>query len=507
MKTRHILSGLIFFFFPLGDHAQESPGREAAVFYYKTGEVSSRGTLVEGKPDGYWENYYPDGTVKSKGSRRNFLLEGIWYFYNPDGTPAQSVTYEKGIKQGEEKIYENGVLLQLFTYKNGLRQGVSYEYYPDGKTKAENFYLNDQLFGRGYQFDPDGTVNTLYGYKDGRITSIQKINRRDSRGRKSGTWYDFDAKDKSIVLMQGDYKNGLRHGYFKYFDRDGNLIKTEKYVEDVLQNDAIETARIDVQRDFYADRRIKSYTSTRNGQKDGLQVFYDPQGNITQAAVFRQGILSEKGGVIDPEGRKQGTWVEYSPSGQKKAAGEYKDGNRTGDWTYYYPDGSVEQKGKYSQGKETGQWTWYYPGGKILRQEFYRNGKEEGESVEYDRQGNTVARGEYENGLRQGEWIFEVNRTLQEGTYLDGERDGLWKYTDQVSGKVVFQGEYRDGIPDGEQTYFYDNGKIKARGRFASGVPDGLWQYYNENGFVSLSVTYQGGVEVKYDGIKTIRAE
>ena len=30
-------------------------------FYYKNGQISSEGYMVNGKPNGYWKNYYPDG--------------------------------------------------------------------------------------------------------------------------------------------------------------------------------------------------------------------------------------------------------------------------------------------------------------------------------------------------------------------------------------------------------------------------------------------------------------
>ena len=65
--------------------AQTLYAQEIKQFFYPDGSVSSEGTMVNGKPDGYWKSYYQDGTLKSVGKRTNFQLDSIWCFYDEHG--------------------------------------------------------------------------------------------------------------------------------------------------------------------------------------------------------------------------------------------------------------------------------------------------------------------------------------------------------------------------------------------------------------------------------------
>ena len=55
---------------------------EHKVFRYDNDSISSEGTLVNGKPEGYWKTYYENGRLKSEGNRKDFKLDGRWYFYS-----------------------------------------------------------------------------------------------------------------------------------------------------------------------------------------------------------------------------------------------------------------------------------------------------------------------------------------------------------------------------------------------------------------------------------------
>ena len=62
---------VLFFSLALSLSAQ----KEYKKFYFDNGVVSSEGTMVSGKPDGYWKTYYPDGGLKTEGNRREFKLD------------------------------------------------------------------------------------------------------------------------------------------------------------------------------------------------------------------------------------------------------------------------------------------------------------------------------------------------------------------------------------------------------------------------------------------------
>jgi antitoxin component YwqK of YwqJK toxin-antitoxin module len=99
--------------------------------FYPNGQVSSEGTMVDGKPDGYWRTYYVTGVIKSEGKRTNFLLDSIWNFYNQAGELTQEISYQLGEKSG----YSNS-----YTYNKPEKPGqptlVSKELYVTGKKRG-----------------------------------------------------------------------------------------------------------------------------------------------------------------------------------------------------------------------------------------------------------------------------------------------------------------------------------------------------------------------------------
>ena len=51
----------------------------------------------------------------------------------------------------------------------------------------------------------------------------------------------------------------------------------------------------------------------------------------------------------------------------------------------------------------------------------------------------------------------------------------------------------REGIKEGEASYYYANNKLMERGNFSNGLKDGKWQRFDENGGISAIAFYQAG--------------
>ncbi|MEN8137227.1 MAG: hypothetical protein ABFR62_02235 [Bacteroidota bacterium] len=471
-------------------------------FYYKDGTLSSEGYLRNGKPDGYWKTYYQNGKLKSEGNRNFYQLDGLWKFYDTKGFISQEINYKDGIREGEEKFYKQGVLFESVDFVKNIKEGKSYRYYPDGKINYEVNYVNNEIFGKGYEFDTIGNIITIESYSSGVLSRTQRINRSDVKNDKHGLWVWFD--DDRRVTLQGTYKHGLKHGYFKTYDKKGNLVKTTKYINGEIQEDAIETAKLEVKRTYYSDKKLKSYKSYRNGVPDGVHQEFDASGKTNSTVLYKLGIVVAKGGLLDEKGKRQGVWTEFFMSGEKKSEGKFVDGKKDGIWKFFFEDGEVEQLGSYKSGKAIGEWTWYYDDGNILRLEGFINGKEEGESVEYDRSGNIVAKGEYIEGQKEGEWFYITDKYRHEGGYEEGMKTGNWKQIHITNDKIVSETYFYEGLRDGDVKYYYDNGIIKVEGNFESGLKQGDWNYYNEQGAKTLTVKYSAGVDVKYDNIETV---
>lgn len=115
-------------------------------------------------------------------------------------------------------------------------------------------------------------------------------------------------------------------------------------------------------------------------------------------------------------------------------------------------------------------------------------------------------------GKKQGRWIyfgkdrpeegFPSNGKVEEGSYKDDRKEGLWikYYNDGVTPKL--KGEYVNNRPQGSYVKIYPNGKIKEVGTFERNqYQDSLTRYY-DNGVKEYEANYnESGKEqgsVKY---------
>ena len=74
-----------------------------------------------------------------------------------------------------------------------------------------------------------------------------------------------------------------------------------------------------------------------------------------------------------------------------------------------------------------------------------------------------------------------MGRKSSEGTYTDGEQDGMWTYWHE-NGQKSSEGTYTDGEQDGMWTYWHENGQKGAEGTYKDGEEDGMWTYWTEEG-------------------------
>jgi antitoxin component YwqK of YwqJK toxin-antitoxin module len=100
-----------------------------------------------------------------------------------------------------------------------------------------------------------------------------------------------------------------------------------------------------------------------------------------------------------------------------------------------------------------------------------------------------------------------------------GQKQGEWRKLD-AKGKVIYEGRFKDNIPQGVFIYFYEDGKIRskltysedgktasavnfypnqkkmAEGRYVETKKDGQWNYYNDLEIISSTELYQKGIAV-----------
>lgn len=97
-----------------------------------------------------------------------------------------------------------------------------------------------------------------------------------------------------------------------------------------------------------------------------------------------------------------------------------------------------------------------------------------------------------ENNNKQGNWIIFKNRTtqkLQEGTYLKGKKEGIWK-SYYVNGNIKSEISYIQGKKKGDARIFYENGNIAEEGTWMVDKWVGKYKSYYRNGKLSYLWNY-----------------
>ena len=64
------------------------------------------------------------------------------------------------------------------------------------------------------------------------------------------------------------------------------------------------------------------------------------------------------------------------------------------------------------------------------------------------------------------------------------------------TGQLEYKGKYKDGKPNGDLIYWYDNGNKMRQGKLKDGVPIGRWEYYNLEGRVWKYIIYDNGKKI-----------
>ncbi|MEZ5070050.1 MAG: hypothetical protein R2751_03540 [Bacteroidales bacterium] len=476
---------------------------------YPNGQVSSEGTMRDGKPDGSWRTYYVTGVVKSEGKRTNFLLDSIWNFYDQTGNLEQQISYQLGDKSGYSLRYQfdnprapgQATLAARELYVNGKREGNSYYYYPTGELKQVIFYKDGRKQGLAQEFSTDSVLISVVEYKDNYMINRERLNRTDPEGLRQGTWRSYYESGR--IKKEEHFLDNQLHGYVREFDGQGNLVLALRYDRGKIVEEIDEDLKelLDMKNTYDELGRLVFNGGYKEGVPVGIHRFYDTTGVVINSYLYNEEGIKIGEGIIDEQGRHIGEWTDLYENGKIRAQGSYAENRRSGTWTFYYPGGSVEQKGRFERGRYHGAWTWYYPDGSRWRDEQYFNGREDGLFVEYDPSGNILAEGNYVNGEMDGEWIYHVGDHQEKGSYVIGLREGEWEafYPD---GALKYEGLYSQGNPDKKHKYYYPNGILKEEQYYEMGIRERNWKKYDEEGNLVMTITYRNDQEQRINGVK-----
>jgi len=133
----------------------------------------------------------------------------------------------------------------------------------------------------------------------------------------------------------------------------------------------------------------------------------------------------------------------HHADGSLRKQGQHLDGEKHGEWRTWHPTGQLASISHFSLGLATGEWRSYYPDGQLKAIRSFENGKEHGRrEVHY----------------RKRYWIEDFKHGVKHGLWQEWEGEHLRK-----------QGEYRDGLEEGEWSEFGDAGEVLSLKVFEQG--------------------------------------
>jgi antitoxin component YwqK of YwqJK toxin-antitoxin module len=183
--------------------------------------------------------------------------------------------------------------------------------------------------------------------------------------------------------------------------------------------------------------------------------------NLSIDAYAQQPRLTmEEGQRIN--GKKEGLWTLFYPSGNRMAIEHYREDTLEGKCRYYDFNGNPLAEENYSNGLLEDSARYYHPNGRIHRLGLYANGLYTGEWVTFDTSGQPSQLGTYSKGLPSGTWRTLDNNIITEvASYEKGMLHGL--YITYEGKTLVCKGQYTYGNPSGTWYYFNRRGKIKRK--------------------------------------------
>jgi antitoxin component YwqK of YwqJK toxin-antitoxin module len=122
----------------------------------------------------------------------------------------------------------------------------------------------------------------------------------------------------------------------------------------------------------------------------------------------------------------------------------------------------------------------------------------QGEWVYYDANGQIRLKENYNMDVLHGPAVTlsKNGKRLEEGSYVDGERDGTWKTWDEF-GTALSEINYRDGVFHGMCKINYANGRPQTVGMYDTGKENGYWKSFMEDGMVQTTRQFDHGELLK----------
>lgn len=318
---------------------------------YIDGFIYEEGLYKDDQKTGEWTLYNEEtGYIRSIKNYKNNDLDGLSTVFQTkdnkvqDGVLESETEYKKGLKDGIQKLYREGELVDVKTYVQNTLNGEFTKYITldeyRGQTHREILNLHNffRVMGpRGWKYRkecpkeldkwdctdyrrdnfvnlPNNTPLTIKGnYQSGVLQGLLTITDRNDghvytsinhfRGGKSGE-YKITNKEGLVIYSVNCLRGGgdipsegncLKDGEEIIFMRTNNRIEGESVYPSYLKDYKNQTIEVD-HNDWYPDEKV----TWKNGRKNGEYIKYCKNGNIKYTDMYKDNSLTSRSNMYDP---------------------------------------------------------------------------------------------------------------------------------------------------------------------------------------------------------------
>ena len=202
-----------------------------------------------------------------------------------------------------------------------------------------------------------------------------------------------------LLLMDGDYFDGLEEGEWKNYWENGELKNQSSFKGGLLDGKWFS---------YYPDGKPKLEGEYQDNMRVGEWTEYFDNGrpkDVMTYKLFKKKTAMDYGimkGHKRMESKLHGKAVSYSSKDFRMTEeGNYVEGEKDGEWIAYHPGGkNPAVVSQYKKGKLHGKMTTYSRRGKLLQECDYKDGLKDGKFIIYDNRGRVVAEKEFKDGMQ-----------------------------------------------------------------------------------------------------------
>ena len=307
----------------------------------------------------------------------------------------------------------------------------------------------------------------------------ESTNQTDASGKKQGVWKKNHPNGK--LKYEGQFKDDLPIGVFKYFYDVGKLSATNNHL-----SDGVSVAH----HSYHINGKIKAKGVYVKQKKDSLWQFFNEEEVLVLEEVYDMNVLNGMSKSYYPKsgqpleqlgykaGVKHGKWLKFFENGKPWMEAEYDNGNLNGKFNVYTENGKPVHQGNYDHALRHGRWLTYNSNGSVKTQDTYHQG--------------TMTRSIKQNGTFKE--FYPDEKPKSEYTYKRGKEQGDFKeWYDNGEWIQKEQPPELDFQEEAEIVEELHGQTLRKKGRFVAGKLNGKVTHYNEDGSVDRVEMYEMG--------------